>query len=126
MYSNAYMQLLCNVDTLKQVLGVQYFDLKKNQNIKFRDFQRHYLLGVFFLLIRSTCLRSWLEHETSCPTCRYALNIRNNEPASPTPAPQEPRMAAGLMGGDTVEGPAPPVRPRRGRGHFFHFDGEIT
>ncbi|XP_022082376.1 E3 ubiquitin-protein ligase AMFR-like [Acanthaster planci] len=71
----------------------------------------------------NACLRSWLEHETSCPTCRYALNIRNNEAARHTPAPQDPRMGAGLMEGDTVEGQAQPVRPRRGRGHFFHFDG---
>ncbi|XP_038077214.1 E3 ubiquitin-protein ligase AMFR-like [Patiria miniata] len=72
----------------------------------------------------NTCLRSWLEHETSCPTCRHALNIRpTTESTNRNPAPQPPGMNAGLMEGEAGEGPAPPVRPRRGRGHFFHFDG---
>lgn len=57
----------------------------------------------------SSCLRSWLENDTSCPTCRQSL-------ASDLQPEQEeqrqPRgMAAFMMG-----------RGLR-RNHFFHFDG---
>ncbi|XP_075217493.1 E3 ubiquitin-protein ligase AMFR-like [Lycorma delicatula] len=58
-------------------------------------------------LFHNSCLQSWLEQDTSCPTCRLALsihslnsqrNIELNEPAN-----------------------LAPNRPRPN--HFFHFDG---
>lgn len=57
-------------------------------------------------LFHNSCLQSWLEQDTSCPTCRLALSIhslnsannQHNEPAN-----------------------LPPNRPRPN--HFFHFDG---
>ena len=60
----------------------------------------------------SSCLRSWLENDTSCPTCRQSL-------ASDLQPEQEeerqPRgMAAFMMG-----------RGLR-RNHFFHFDGKFN
>lgn len=60
-------------------------------------------------LFHNSCLRSWLENDTSCPTCRQSL-------ASDLQPEQEeerqPRgMAAFMMG-----------RGLR-RNHFFHFDG---
>ena len=62
--------------------------------------------------LNSSCLRSWLENDTSCPTCRQSL-------ASDLQPEQEderqPRgMAAFMMG-----------RGLR-RNHFFHFDGEFS
>nr|2LXH_C Chain C, E3 ubiquitin-protein ligase AMFR [Homo sapiens] len=29
-------------------------------------------------LFHNSCLRSWLEQDTSCPTCRMSLNIADN------------------------------------------------
>lgn len=58
-------------------------------------------------LFHNSCLQSWLEQDTSCPTCRLALSIHSlssqrnidlNEPANLVPN-----------------------RPRPN--HFFHFDG---
>jgi len=62
-------------------------------------------------LFHNSCLRSWLENDTSCPTCRQSL-------ASDLQPEQEeerqPRgMAAFMMG-----------RGLR-RNHFFHFDGKF-
>ncbi|XP_067348954.1 E3 ubiquitin-protein ligase AMFR-like isoform X2 [Channa argus] len=63
-------------------------------------------------LFHSSCLRSWLEHDTSCPTCRMSLNIGGD--------------------GDVVRGlptNTPPGPAATGRlhlhqlNHFFHFDG---
>ncbi|XP_074037010.1 E3 ubiquitin-protein ligase AMFR isoform X2 [Leptinotarsa decemlineata] len=59
-------------------------------------------------LFHNTCLLSWLEQDTSCPTCRMALNIQN-----PSAANQEPPE----LQADTQE------NVRRPFNHFFHFDG---
>uniref|UniRef100_A0A1B6GPE6 RING-type domain-containing protein n=1 Tax=Cuerna arida TaxID=1464854 RepID=A0A1B6GPE6_9HEMI len=57
-------------------------------------------------LFHNSCLQSWLEQDTSCPTCRLALSIHNLASAS-----------------SQLSEPAnlPPNRPRPN--HFFHFDG---
>ncbi|KAL1463271.1 hypothetical protein WDU94_015038 [Cyamophila willieti] len=58
-------------------------------------------------LFHSVCLQSWLEQDTSCPTCRLSLNIHN-------------------MGSSTSpDSMDPDLNPPRGRqpNHFFHFDG---
>lgn len=71
------------------------------------------------LCVLSSCLRSWLEQDTSCPTCRMSLN-------------------SGEGGEDRVETDtreAGPDNTAVGLGadarlhlnqlnHFFHFDGE--
>ncbi|XP_054162781.1 E3 ubiquitin-protein ligase AMFR-like [Oppia nitens] len=62
-------------------------------------------------LFHNSCLRSWLEQDTSCPTCRTPLKNRNeDEDENPE------RLALDRNG-----------RENRGLGgrtnHFFHFDG---
>ncbi len=76
-------------------------------------------------LFHNNCLRSWLEHETSCPTCRHTLNIRNTDQPNqvPTATPHAHGVGAPMMDPMMQDGQAQPVRPRRGRNHFFHFDG---
>ncbi|XP_031572346.1 E3 ubiquitin-protein ligase AMFR-like isoform X3 [Actinia tenebrosa] len=61
-------------------------------------------------IFHSSCLRSWLENDTSCPTCRQSLaddlqpeNNQENE---------QPRGMAAFMMGHAIR-----------RNHFFHFDG---
>ena len=62
-----------------------------------------------------------MERETSCPTCRQALNISPTPaPTANAPQPDVPEPAAGGPGGDA--GPANVPRNRR---NFFHFDGEF-
>ncbi|XP_071785382.1 E3 ubiquitin-protein ligase AMFR-like [Asterias amurensis] len=75
-------------------------------------------------LFHNNCLRSWLEHETSCPTCRHTLNIRpTDQPTVPTATPHAHGVGGAMMDPMMRDGQAQPVRPRRGRNHFFHFDG---
>ncbi|CAH1977669.1 unnamed protein product [Acanthoscelides obtectus] len=59
-------------------------------------------------LFHNTCLLSWLEQDTSCPTCRMALNIHN---------PSAARMEPPELQADPQE------TTRRPFNHFFHFDG---
>ncbi|KAJ8247258.1 hypothetical protein GJAV_G00244230 [Gymnothorax javanicus] len=68
-------------------------------------------------LFHNSCLRSWLEQDTSCPTCRMSLNIsedgrvRNERPREPLDDNMGP-------------GPGPEARPHLNQhNHFFHFDG---
>ncbi|KAI1890126.1 hypothetical protein AGOR_G00170420 [Albula goreensis] len=68
-------------------------------------------------LFHNSCLRSWLEQDTSCPTCRMSLNInegghvrddRQREPLDDNMGP----------------GPGAEARPHLNQhNHFFHFDG---
>lgn len=55
-------------------------------------------------IFHTSCLQSWLEQDTSCPTCRLALSVQTNVP---TP--------------NIVE-PEPP--PARTNNHFFRFNGQ--
>ncbi|XP_046747934.1 E3 ubiquitin-protein ligase AMFR-like isoform X1 [Diprion similis] len=57
-------------------------------------------------LFHNSCLQSWLEQDTSCPTCRLALSMQANHREN---APEIPS-----------ESPTP---ARRNDNHFFHFDG---
>ncbi|XP_041375159.1 E3 ubiquitin-protein ligase AMFR-like [Gigantopelta aegis] len=62
-------------------------------------------------LFHNSCLRSWLEQDTSCPTCRMSLS---DEPSRADPATPD--------GGDNI--PPPPAPPNQETvNHFFHFDG---
>ncbi|KAF7702162.1 autocrine motility factor receptor a isoform X2 [Silurus meridionalis] len=68
-------------------------------------------------LFHSSCLRSWLEQDTSCPTCRMSLNINEgmSERGEGQRAPVDGNLAAG---------PGNDVRPHLNHhNHFFHFDG---
>lgn len=57
-------------------------------------------------LFHNSCLQSWLEQDTSCPTCRLALNMQPNHRENTQELPNEPQTPA-----------------RRNENHFFHFDG---
>lgn len=71
------------------------------------------------LCVLSSCLRSWLEQDTSCPTCRMSLNISEGGEGRVETDVREPgadNMAVGL-GAD--------ARLHLNQlNHFFHFDGE--
>lgn len=58
-------------------------------------------------LFHNSCLQSWLEQDTSCPTCRLALSMQANHRETTTEIPPESQT---------------PAR-RQGDNHFFHFDG---
>jgi len=75
----------------------------------------------------NSCLRSWLEQDISCPTCRTSLqeSVRNVDLAVNTDgatlgtAPNE--AGAGTGGAGDVANQRTPGPPQRN--HFFHFDG---
>lgn len=71
-------------------------------------------------LFHTTCLRSWLEQDTSCPTCRLSLKYRDpNAPEASEGAANnnvnEDNLQHGLLGVGNVN--------LRFNNHFFHFDG---
>ncbi|KAM9351965.1 E3 ubiquitin-protein ligase AMFR [Symphorus nematophorus] len=69
-------------------------------------------------LFHSSCLRSWLEQDTSCPTCRMSLNIGEGGEGH---GERETREAAA---GNMAAGPGVDARPHLNQlNHFFHFDG---
>lgn len=57
-------------------------------------------------LFHNSCLQSWLEQDTSCPTCRLALSMQANHRENTPEIPSESQTPA-----------------RRNDNHFFHFDG---
>ncbi|XP_046889947.1 autocrine motility factor receptor a [Hypomesus transpacificus] len=67
-------------------------------------------------LFHSSCLRSWLEQDTSCPTCRMSLDT-----------PREGAGERGARQGGPREGglgPEAEAQPHINQhNHFFHFDG---
>ncbi|KAJ8372203.1 hypothetical protein AAFF_G00293780 [Aldrovandia affinis] len=63
-------------------------------------------------LFHNSCLRSWLEQDTSCPTCRMSLNISEGSRPRDVPQGEDPMRPA----------PGPEARPHQ-HNHFFHFDG---
>ncbi|XP_040471069.1 E3 ubiquitin-protein ligase AMFR [Falco naumanni] len=68
-------------------------------------------------LFHSSCLRSWLEQDTSCPTCRMSLNITDNHHVRENR--QRENLDENLVPVAVAEG-----RPRLNQhNHFFHFDG---
>ncbi|KAG8437666.1 hypothetical protein GDO86_008394 [Hymenochirus boettgeri] len=68
-------------------------------------------------LFHNSCLRSWLEQDTSCPTCRMSLNMADSNRARV----EQPR--------DNTDQNVIPLAVTEGRprlnqhNHFFHFDG---
>ncbi|UYV80521.1 AMFR [Cordylochernes scorpioides] len=59
-------------------------------------------------LFHNSCLTSWLEQDTSCPTCR---NVLTEDGASSSD------------GGTSTPGVAPAIPSPPTTNHFFHFDG---
>lgn len=70
-------------------------------------------------LFHNSCLRSWLEQDTSCPTCRTSLNISGDGAPG-----RNQQQGPGLEDNIGPVGAAPEVRPHINQhNHFFHFDG---
>ncbi|KAM7101868.1 E3 ubiquitin-protein ligase AMFR isoform 2-T2 [Ciconia maguari] len=68
-------------------------------------------------LFHNSCLRSWLEQDTSCPTCRMSLNITDSHHVREDH--QTENLDENLVPVAVAEG-----RPRLNQhNHFFHFDG---
>ncbi|XP_064016558.1 E3 ubiquitin-protein ligase AMFR isoform X4 [Pogoniulus pusillus] len=68
-------------------------------------------------LFHSSCLRSWLEQDTSCPTCRMSLNITDSQHVREDQ--QRENLDENVVPVAVAEG-----RPRLNQhNHFFHFDG---
>ncbi|XP_052251704.1 E3 ubiquitin-protein ligase AMFR-like isoform X2 [Dreissena polymorpha] len=65
-------------------------------------------------LFHNSCLRSWLEQDTSCPTCRQSLSDR---PAVDPNGNISDRVI------DNEAGAQPPQLGNQTTNHFFHFDG---
>ena len=74
-----------------------------------------------FSLHCSSCLRSWLEQDTSCPTCRTSLN--EGQEQDPNGNMPNERGAAGNAMPDVM--PQPPANNQATTNHFFHFDGMV-
>uniref|UniRef100_A0A3Q1BFS1 E3 ubiquitin-protein ligase AMFR n=1 Tax=Amphiprion ocellaris TaxID=80972 RepID=A0A3Q1BFS1_AMPOC len=70
-------------------------------------------------LFHNSCLRSWLEQDTSCPTCRTSLNINGDGGQA-----RNQQQGGGLEENIGPVGAAPDARPHINQhNHFFHFDG---
>uniref|UniRef100_A0A669CQ35 E3 ubiquitin-protein ligase AMFR n=1 Tax=Oreochromis niloticus TaxID=8128 RepID=A0A669CQ35_ORENI len=70
-------------------------------------------------LFHNSCLRSWLEQDTSCPTCRKSLNISGDGGQA-----RSPQQGGGLEDNIGPVGAPPDARPHINQhNHFFHFDG---
>ncbi|XP_018420377.1 PREDICTED: E3 ubiquitin-protein ligase AMFR isoform X1 [Nanorana parkeri] len=68
-------------------------------------------------LFHNSCLRSWLEQDTSCPTCRMSLNMADG--SRPRGVQQQDNIEQNMIPITVTEG-----RPRLNHhNHFFHFDG---
>lgn len=69
------------------------------------------------MLPHSSCLRSWLEQDTSCPTCRMTLSERtdNQNPSTGT------ANATADNNANMVDAAA--AANQGTTNHFFHFDG---
>lgn len=68
-------------------------------------------------MFHNACLRSWLEQDTSCPTCRISLSDLHN---------QLPRNTTAQLPGNTHAVPSTVhvhERPANRRTNHFHFDG---
>lgn len=73
----------------------------------------------------NSCLRSWLEQDISCPTCRTSLQESSRTvdlAMNPNGASPPLDVNAGVGGaGDAAN--QRPLAPTPQRNHFFHFDG---
>uniref|UniRef100_A0A182MUQ9 E3 ubiquitin-protein ligase AMFR n=1 Tax=Anopheles culicifacies TaxID=139723 RepID=A0A182MUQ9_9DIPT len=68
-------------------------------------------------LFHNSCLQSWLEQDTSCPTCRLGLSVhQNGGPRGSPMIPDDIRI-------DDQEGAVGGGGGRTANNHFFHFNG---
>uniref|UniRef100_A0A182WJ39 E3 ubiquitin-protein ligase AMFR n=1 Tax=Anopheles minimus TaxID=112268 RepID=A0A182WJ39_9DIPT len=68
-------------------------------------------------LFHNSCLQSWLEQDTSCPTCRLGLSVHQNGGPRGSPLiPDDIRI-------DDQEGAVGGGGGRAANNHFFHFNG---
>lgn len=68
-------------------------------------------------MFHTSCLRSWLEQDTTCPTCRMTLTDR--ERGNLSAAVVHRNTLLGVLGHDGTQ----PRTPNQTTNHFFHFDG---
>lgn len=75
-------------------------------------------------LFHNSCLQSWLEQDTSCPTCRLALSVQSST-RNPPPN-RQPNIDFDEL--EQLQGPGVNTGARNvvlGRtNHFFHFNGQ--
>uniref|UniRef100_A0A182NH56 E3 ubiquitin-protein ligase AMFR n=1 Tax=Anopheles dirus TaxID=7168 RepID=A0A182NH56_9DIPT len=68
-------------------------------------------------LFHNSCLQSWLEQDTSCPTCRLGLSVHQNGGPRGSPLlPDDIRI-------DDQDGAVGGGAGRTANNHFFHFNG---
>lgn len=73
-------------------------------------------------LFHNSCLRSWLEQDTSCPTCRQALSDSiEKEKSSSMNDMNHPNILSSLGAVDDTAVHA----VNQTTNHFFHFDGKL-
>lgn len=61
----------------------------------------------FFCIYSSSCLQSWLEQDTSCPTCRLGLSVEHSV-----------NLHTNI---DRID---EPENGGRANNHFLHFNGK--
>lgn len=75
-------------------------------------------------LFHNSCLQSWLEQDTSCPTCRLALSVQSS---SRMPPIRQPNIDFDDLEQLTGAGAGAGAGAGNGLGrnnHFFHFNGQ--
>ncbi|CAO1373877.1 unnamed protein product [Diamesa serratosioi] len=78
-------------------------------------------------IFHNSCLQSWLEQDTSCPTCRLALSVQssNSQPPNRTGVIDLNQLGQMTDGGGTGNLNIPGGQNTAGaqNNHFFHFNG---
>lgn len=76
-------------------------------------------------LFHNSCLQSWLEQDTSCPTCRLALSVQSSARLPPNRQPNIDFDELEQLTGAGANAGAAGVGNVLGRNnHFFHFNGQ--
>jgi E3 ubiquitin-protein ligase AMFR len=76
-------------------------------------------------LFHNSCLQSWLEQDTSCPTCRLALSVQSSTRMPPNRQPNiDFDELDQLTGGGVNAGGAGAGNGLGRNNHFFHFNGQ--
>ena len=78
-------------------------------------------------LFHNSCLQSWLEQDTSCPTCRLALSVQSSARMPPNRQPNiDFDELEQLTGGGGNAGGAGAGNALGRNNHFFHFNGQVN
>lgn len=76
-------------------------------------------------LFHNSCLQSWLEQDTSCPTCRLALSVQSSTRMQPNRQPNiDFDELEQLTGAGANVGAAGAGNVLGRNNHFFHFNGQ--